>query len=288
MTDLASGDLASGKGHRDENFPVASWLVRADARGPVMAFYRFARGADDVADHPGVEAGEKLRRLGAMRAGLEGGEAGEGEAAARDLAAVCRGRGITLAHAYDLLDAFEQDCRVSRYQDWDGLMAYCRLSAAPVGRFVLDVHGEDRQLWAMSDALCAALQIINHLQDCGKDYRAMDRVYIPLPMLDDAGVAVEDLGASRASLGLRGVVADLVGRCEGLLRASAPFANAIADARLGMEVAVIHALAVDLCAVLRAGDPLAGGVHHGRGRAVGLALRAAMRQGLRRVLRMGR
>ena len=75
------------------------------------------------------------------------------------------------------------DVTKRRYRDWDDLMNYCRYSAMPVGRFVLDVHGEPRSTWPANDALCAALQIINHLQDCGEDYRNLDRVYLPLDLL---------------------------------------------------------------------------------------------------------
>ena len=86
-------------------------------------------------------------------------------------------------HAQDLLAAFKLDVTKLRYRDWDDLIGYCSLSAMPVGRFVLDVHGESRSTWPANDALCAALQIINHLQDCKDDYRDLDRVYIPLDLL---------------------------------------------------------------------------------------------------------
>ena len=89
-------------------------------------------------------------------------------------------RQLSPRHAQDLLTAFRMDVTKLRYRDWDDLIGYCTYSAMPVGRFVLDVHGESRATWPANDALCAALQIINHLQDCGKDYRDLDRVYIPL------------------------------------------------------------------------------------------------------------
>lgn len=270
--------LASGKDHRQENFPVASWLVAPRHRAPIMAFYRFARAADDIADHPSAPPQEKLVRLAAMRAGL----GGHGAAEAMALAAVCAARRLPLTHAEDLLAAFTQDVTQRRYADWDGLIAYCRLSAMPVGRFVLAVHGEDRQLWPMSDALCAALQIINHLQDCAKDYAALDRVYLPQAMLAAAGAASTDLAAPRASHALRAVIADCAARCRGLLGESAPFARAIRDPRLGAEVAVIQRLAEDLAALLARRDPLSARVHHGKPRAAWLALGALARHGLGR------
>jgi squalene synthase HpnC len=278
MTDHS--ELASGKGHRDENFPVASWLVRPDARAPIMAYYRFARASDDIADNETASAAEKLRLLAQMRAGLDG----DGAAEAQSLGAVCRARGISLAHAHDLLDAFVQDCTVARYADWDGLIAYCRLSAVPVGRFVLDVHGEDPALWPMNDALCAALQIINHLQDCAKDYRAIDRVYIPTTLLAAAGIAESALAAPRSSPELLGVIRQLAAQTQDLLRQSAGFAQAIRDARLSVEVAIIQRLAEDLCAMLQARDPLCDRVHHSKPRAAALALYAALRQAGHRLL----
>ena len=106
-------------------------------------------------------------------------------------------RGLPPRHAQDLLIAFRMDVTKLRYQDWDELIHYCSYSAMPVGRFVLDVHGESRATWAANDALCAALQINNHLQDCGKDFRELNRVYIPLDAFAAAGAAPGDLGAAR-------------------------------------------------------------------------------------------
>ena len=260
-------DLNSGKGHRDENFPVASLLMKPANRAPIMAFYRFARAADDIADHPDATPHDKLARLAAMRAGLSG----DGSPEAMALAAVASERGLDLTHADELLDAFVLDVTVHRTRDWDALMAYCRLSAMPVGRFVLDVCGEDRSVWPLSDALCAALQVINHLQDVGKDYRNIDRVYLPADQLAEAGVPVEALDAASASLALRGVIVEVATRARQLLRESAPFALAIRDTRLAAEVAIIQRLAEDLAEVLMRRDPLSETVHHSKPRAAILA-----------------
>ncbi|QJP14928.1 squalene synthase HpnC [Starkeya sp. ORNL1] len=271
-----AADFASGKGHRDENFPVASWLLAPAHRAPIMAFYRFARAADDIGDHPTASAEDRLAGLAAMRAGLGGTGATEAEALREVMAA----HGIDPVHAHELLDAFEQDVRVSRYDNWQGLMAYCRLSAAPVGRFVLDVHGEDRACWPASDALCAALQVINHLQDCGKDYRAIDRVYLPLDLVAANNARIEDLGAAAATPELRATIAALAARTQGLLAASAPFASMIRSRRLGMEVAVIQRLAESLVERLLVHDPLRERVHHRKAEAGLLALGAAARRWL--------
>lgn len=266
-------DLASGKGHRDENFPVASVLIASAHRAPIMAFYRFARAADDVADHPDAPAAEKLARLAALRAGL----AGEGAAEAVALGEVMRAHSLDPVHAHELLDAFVQDVTVARYADWDALIGYCRLSAVPVGRFVLDVHGEDRAIWPLSDALCAALQIVNHLQDCGKDARAIDRVYLPADLIARHGGSAADLRADRATPALRAAIAAAAAGAQALLRESKGFARAIRSRRLAAEVAIIQRLAEDLAERLLHRDPLSERVHHGRAQAATLAARALLR-----------
>jgi squalene synthase HpnC len=274
-------EFDSGKGHQDENFPVASFLIRPELRAPVMTFYRFARAADDIADHETASDETKLAQLAWMRSGLDG----EGAEEAMALGRIQRTRRIDPAHAQDLLDAFVQDVTVRRYADWAGLIGYCRLSAMPVGRFVLDVHGEDRATWPANDALCAALQVINHLQDCKKDYLALDRVYIPVPMLEAAGLTVAALAADRAAPGLKAVIDRLALQTRDLLEQSAPFARQIRDTRLAAEVAIIQRLAEDLTAGLIRRDPLSEKVHHSKPRAARLALGALVRHALARTLR---
>lgn len=269
MNDMSASAFQSGKSHRDENFPVASHLVASRYRSQIMAFYRFARSADDIADHASAPAADRLAALAAMRAGIDGDVSAAEEAVA--LRAVAETYRLSLDHARDLLTAFESDVRVARYPDWDALIGYCRVSAMPVGRFVLDVHGEDRALWPLSDALCAALQVINHLQDCAKDYRALDRVYLPLDCLTAHGATVQMLAEPAAPAPLRAVIAELADRCLDLLDTAAPFAAGIRNRRLAAEVAVIHRLAASLAHRLTIRDPLSQRVHHNRLETVGLA-----------------
>ena len=253
-------ELQSGKGAKDENFPVASILIAPQHRPPVMAFYNFVRAADDVSDSAVVSADEKLTLLEQMRASL----AGESDAVPQGvrLREICKERGLSTVHALDLLEAFRRDCTKLRYRDWDELIDYCRYSAMPVGRFVLDVHGESRDLWPANDALCAALQVINHLQDCAKDYRELNRVYIPEPLL--AGIGVEALGQARANPALTAVIAGLARRNAQLLETSRPFARGIKDGRLALEVDLIQTLADDLNTMLMNRDPLSQPVHHSK------------------------
>jgi squalene synthase HpnC len=256
---MTAADLRSGKGYRDENFPVASWLISAKHRAPILAFYDFVRIADDIADHPTLVPSEKLAHLDALEAGLMGRT--EGEPAASRLRAVLAERALSPRHAQDLLTAFRMDVTRLRYRNWDELIEYCSYSAMPVGRFVLDVHGEPRSTWPANDALCAALQINNHLQDCGADYRNLDRVYVPLDALAAAGAQVEELGAPRSSPALRECLHALARRTDALLKESLGFAAMIGDVRLSLEVAVITALAKRIVRLLERRDPLSENVH---------------------------
>ena len=264
-------DFDSGKGSGDENFPVGSILIARRHRGLVMAFYRVARMSDDVADHPTAPAEAKLTRLAQIEATLRGEDDRVPEAVA--LRKALAGRGLDTAHILDLLRAFRLDVIKSRYADWADLMNYCRHSAAPVGRFMLDVHGESRETWPASDALCAALQVINHLQDCGTDYRDLGRVYVPMDVL--APIGVEALGADRASPALRSVIGGLAARTGDLLRAASPLGANVRSLGLALEVAVIHRMAVSLNRRLLARDPLSERVHHRPLEALGVALAGA-------------
>ncbi|OYW08377.1 MAG: squalene synthase HpnC [Acidiphilium sp. 37-67-22] len=157
MSAAASIEQASGKDRGDENFPVGSWLIRAGLRRHVHAYYAFARNADDIADHPDLEPAEKIARLDAMEAVLDGDDPARSPSAARLRESLAATK-VDSVHARELLVAFRQDATKTRYASWDELMQYCRYSAAPVGRYVLDLHGEGRQSWPASDALCASLQ----------------------------------------------------------------------------------------------------------------------------------
>jgi squalene synthase HpnC len=252
-------ETLSGKNHRDENFPVASWLLSTHHRGPILAFYRFVRAADDVADHATLSPDQKLAMLDGLGDALCG--RGPRDPEADPLRHALYERGLSPRHALDLLDAFRLDVRKSRYANWAELMDYCRLSAMPVGRFVLDVHSEDQAIWPASDALCAALQVINHLQDCATDYRRLDRVYLPQDIVAAHGASTEMLGAPHASPALRLAITELARRASELTARGAALIPQIANVRLALEVAAIHNLARRLARDLERRDPLSEPVH---------------------------
>jgi squalene synthase HpnC len=256
---VSAGELRSGKGHKDENFPVASLLVAAKYRAPILAFYRFARVADDVADHPDLPPPQKLALLDSLEASLLGASPSEPHGVA--LRTVLAERRLGPQHALDLLKAFRLDVMKSRYETWDELIEYCRYSAMPVGRFVLDVHGESQTTWPASDAICAALQINNHLQDCRRDYRDLDRVYLPLDALAAAGSNVDALRAANASPALRACLRDAAKRTRDLLDRGKDLPAQISDARLSVEIRATIDLAYAINDLLLARDPLSERVH---------------------------
>ena len=252
----------SGKGSGDENFPVASWVVAPQYRRPIMAFYEFVRIADDIADHATLPERDKLEHLGRLEASLLGRD--DDNASGVVLRAALAERGLSPQHAQDLLKAFRQDVIKRRYANWDELIDYCRYSAMPVGRFVLDVHGEGRSTWAASDNVCAVLQIINHLQDCVKDRRALDRVYIPLDAFEAAGTSVEALDAPRATPQLLTCLHGLAERTGAMLEQGSRLPAQINDIRLAAEISAIVTLARHFVHLLRTRDPLSENVRLGK------------------------
>ena len=262
--------VQASKDEGGENFPVGSFLLAPRHRPVILAFYRVARMSDDIADHATLAPDEKLARLAAIEATLRGADDAVPQAAR--LRQSLADHNLTDVHILDLLEAFRRDVTKSRYADWAELLDYCRYSACPVGRFMLDVHGESLSTWPASDALCTALQVINHLQDCGKDYREIDRVYIPADVLAAAELSVDALGQSKATPALRGVIQELASRTLDLVDLGAPLPGEIRDLRLRLEIGVIHSLAESLTKRLLTADPLSEKVHHDR---VEMALAAA-------------
>ena len=289
MDEAVAVETPSGKSAEDENFPVGSWLLRARVRPHVAAFYACARAADDVADNPRLTPDDRIERLDAFARAVSvgGGEtAGPAFRKAHDLRRSLAETRVTARHFVDLTRAFRQDATKLRYRDWDELIGYCNLSAAPVGRYLVDLHGEATAAYPASDALCNALQVLNHLQDCGEDYRALDRVYLPQRWMAEAGVGVEALGGHRSPDALRQVLHRCLDAVDGLLARAERLPGELRDPRFAMEAAVIVAIARKLGGELRRRDPLAERVVLTKAqlaacgaRGIGLVL---LRRGLRR------
>jgi len=272
---IASVESWSGKDRGDENFPVGSALIAKRLRKHVHAFYLFARNADDIADSDVLEPADKIARLDVMEAVLLG-QRDDGSPSGSLLRASLAESGVTPLHARELLIAFRRDAEKNRYADWDELQDYCRYSAMPVGRHVLDLHGESRETWAPSDALCTSLQVLNHLQDCAKDFFQLDRCYLPDDRLAAHGSGTLDLHKHGLTPGLRRVLDELLDRCDALNAQAIDLPRRTHDRRLRLETAVIVNLARRLAARLRRDDPLAARVKLSRPDAI-FSILAALR-----------
>jgi hydroxysqualene synthase len=253
---VANVEAWSGKDRRDENFPVGSRLIRPDLRAHVHAFYAFARNADDIADSAILAPEEKLARLDLMEAVLHGREE-TGSPSALALRDSLAATGVTPVHASELLIAFRRDATKQRYATLTELYDYCRYSASPVGRHVLDLHGESHTTHAPSDALCCALQVLNHLQDCASDLATLDRCYLPEELLAEFGSGIDDLRKPAATPGLRKVFDSLLHRVERMTLFASDLPKRTRDRRLRLETAVIVSLAKRLTARLQRRDPIA-------------------------------
>jgi len=276
MTTATDVELPSGKDEAYENFPVGSWLLPAKLRPHVATFYGFARTIDDIADSAEIPAEEKLRRLDGFAAAITGEETDD---PAYDKAHRMRDSlaetGITRQHCLDLIAAFKQDAVKLRYDDWDDLMGYCILSAAPVGRYLIDLHGGSKVSYGPSDALCNALQVLNHLQDLKEDYQTLDRVYLPGEWMAAQRVTVKDLAADLSNEGLRTVISQALDRTAGLMTMAAKLPSGLASRRLAMESHAIINIANHLVKKLRQEDPIAGRVALSKGEYLSCCVRGA-------------
>ena len=264
---MATVETPSGKGAGDENFPVGSFLLPKRLRPKVAIFYAYARAIDDIADNPDLDPDEKVARLDGFDRALLGETDDPAYAKAHRIRETMAETGQVIRHCRDLLIAFKQDAVKSRYDDWDDLMNYCRHSAAPVGRFLIDLHGGPDSAWPAADALCNALQVINHLQDCADDYRNLDRVYLPGDWMAAEGASVVELRAAAMTPGLLRVKDRCLDGVDALLEEARPLMPALRSRRLALESAAIHALARTLSKRLRAGDPVAARIELSKPRA---------------------
>jgi hydroxysqualene synthase len=253
---IANVETWSGKTRADENFPVGSLLIARAIRQHVHAYYDFARNADDIADSADLTPEDKVARLDIMEEVLLG-KRRDGSPSATKLRQSLHETGVTPVHATDLLIAFRQDATQQRYETFDELYRYCRYSAVPVGRYVIDLHGESHECYAASDALCIALQILNHLQDCAADLRMLDRCYLPQTLLRHFGVTPPDLLGPAETPALRRVFITVLDRVGRLNLAAEELPDLVRSRRLRAETMFICRLAVRLAGRLGKADPLA-------------------------------
>jgi hydroxysqualene synthase len=254
---------ATGKSVAAERHPLASLLVPAALRARAMAYYRFARHADDIADHPALPAEEKLACLDALDLALQGRATSPAVEPAVAFRRAVAADPLLIEHATRLLHAFRRDAVQSFCHDWADLMAYCQFAAAPVGRFLLDLHGEAPDTFVAGDSLCAAVQVLNHLQDCGTDHRTLGRVYLPRDWMLMAGLTNRVFDGERCPAELRSVIDMVLDGVDGLIELARALPAQIDHRRLRVEAAVAVAAAQRLSELLRSHDPLASRVQLG-------------------------
>lgn len=227
-----------------ENFPVASVLCPPRLRAPVTAIYRFARTADDIADEGDALPAQRLETLAAYRAELDLMHAARGAGHGRwpqvfvPLAQAQRQHMLPAALLHDLLDAFEQDVRNPPYPDRAALLDYCRRSANPVGRLLLQLYGlHDADDLAQADAICTALQLINFWQDLGRDQQR-GRNYLPQSDLKRHGLPLPAPPSVRDQPALRACVRELCAWAATLMHQGAPLALRV-PGRAGWELRLV-------------------------------------------------
>ncbi len=255
--EVFSVETPSGKGAGDENFPVGSFFLPKNLRPHVATFYAFARAIDDIADNPELVAIDKVARLDGFKDAILGRQDDPAYEKAIAMRESIYRTGVNENHCLDLISAFKQDATKNRYETWADLMDYCSRSAAPVGRYLLDLHGESELAYPLSDALCNALQVINHLQDCKQDYQELDRVYLPQSYLDEHGASLADLGAEESTDELRATIQHLAEDSLHLVIQSRDLPFELKDKRLAMESATIQYIAETLARKLAREDPVA-------------------------------
>ena len=230
-----------------ENFPVASWLLPKPLRPAVVAIYRFARSADDIADEGDALPAQRLDALEQYRIALTVLASGEQDSASLPealreiflpLGRAIKEHRLPFQSFFDLLTAFEQDLTQARYPNNEAVMAYCRLSANPVGLLMLHLYQTtDALSIEQSDAICSALQRVNFLQDVAIDWNK-NRIYLPGDALTRFGVSEETIAQGECTQAWRGLMAEQVKQCRALLHFGYPLGRRL-PGRIGLELRLI-------------------------------------------------
>jgi squalene synthase HpnC len=221
--------------HHYENFHVVSFLLPKRLHQDFYNVYSFCRWADDLGDEIG-DTSESLRLLAWWREELEAMYAGRvRHPVFVALQGTARKHNLPQQLFADLISAFEQDQRVTRYANWEELFDYCRCSANPVGRLVLRLCGySDAERDRMSDATCTALQLANFWQDVTVDLEK-DRVYLPLDVLKRHGYTLDDLQAGTFNAAFQNVMRDAIDVARNLFLEGLPLIKTV-DKRLAFDL----------------------------------------------------
>jgi squalene synthase HpnC len=238
-----------------ENFPVASVLLPKALRPAVAIIYAFARSADDLADEGDLPPHARLNALIAYEAALD--RIARGEPAEtplfKNLEKVIADHALPLQPFCDLLSAFKQDVVTTRYETFAQLLDYCRRSADPVGRLMLQLYRQvNTENLADADAICSALQLINFLQDVAIDWEKR-RIYLPLEDLQRFQVAESEIADHRITEQWRALMAFEVHRARSLMLSGAPLALRL-PGRIGWELRMVVQGGLRILACIEAND----------------------------------
>ena len=233
--------------------PPDRWIAPEHAPH-VDAFSGFLKSAREIADDVGAPAEERKSRLKALGAGLDGAGNGPACAALRD---ACTQTGASLEHARHVLQACEKDLTASSYRSWSELLTYCRYAAAPAGRFVFELHGEDERAKKCADSLFSAWQVLHIIQGCKDEFAVRGRVYLPAMWMRQNDVAAEDLGKNRASAQARKVLAQCLDGVQRLIDSAASQTECIREDSLRDGARASLGMADRLSQKLLRRDPLA-------------------------------
>ena len=227
------------KTQNQENFPVACRLFAKENRLIISHYYDFARYSDDIADNAQLSKKEKLAKLSLIENSLFGkGEIPQAKVLREDFIR----EKLDFSLATDLLIAFQKDAENKPYKTWAQLLDYCKYSAEPVGRFILALHNENPSTYLPAAALCAVLQITNHLQDLRDDVTILKRVYIPEELLKKHKVSQKSLTKAQCSKSLQNLKNDVLNRCCALLKDARVLPSITKNRRLKLYVCITLAL----------------------------------------------
>ena len=250
--------LMSGKSYSDENFPVASFLMTKKIRSIVRVFYFFARMADDIADHQKLSSNQKKKILLFFDNAISKSKKTNNKILDKMIA---KFKELPSGKKYsrNLLKAFMMDASNKKYKNWNDLLYYCKFSANPVGRFVIDAVNERKnieKIYEASDSLCTALQIINHIQDCKKDFKELNRVYIPESFFKKYSLDKKILRKSKSEENFEKLKIEIIDNVLTSLRKTKLGLREIQSWRLRKETLIILNIAKRLCNLLKINDPL--------------------------------
>lgn len=248
----------SGKSYSDENFPVASFLMTKKIRKVVRIFYFFARMADDVADHQTLTKHQKIKILKSFDDSISKNKKNHNEILCN---MVSEFKNLPAGKKYSryLLKAFLMDASNKKYIKWSDLLYYCKYSANPVGRFVIDAVKETqniKEIYEASDNLCTALQIINHMQDCKKDFEELNRVYIPESLFQKYSIDKSILKKKKSVGNFEKLKVEIIENVLTSLKTTKNGLSYIQSWRLRKETLIILNIAKRLCNLLKKRDPL--------------------------------